>query len=102
MKKHLAAGRIICYLLFLTVVCTLVFRAAYSRFYSQAAGAGTANIAEVALNSQIDLSDKVNGMVPGDTRDIVIQVSNQKDGVISEVTQSYTITVETTGNLPLT
>ena len=101
MKKHLVPGRIICYLLFLTVVCTLVFGASYSRFASQATGTGTANIAEVALNSQIDLSEKLKGMVPGDTRAIEIQVSNRKDGAISEVAQSYTVSIETTGNLPL-
>lgn len=102
MKKHLATGRIVCYLLFLTVVCTLVFGASFSRFASQATGTGTANVAEVALNSQVDLSEKLKGMVPGDIRAIEIQVSNRKDGAVSEVTQSYTVSIETTGNLPLT
>ncbi len=103
MKKHLTTGRIVCYLLFLTLVCTLLFGATYSRYGSQVTGAGIADIAAVSLNSTVDLSPKLSGMVPGETRNIMIQVSNQKEsGAISEVTQGYTITIDTTGNLPLT
>ena len=40
-------------------------------------------------------------MTPGDSRNIDISVSNVKDGRTSEVTQDYSIIINTTGNLPL-
>lgn len=103
MRKHLTVGRIACYLLLLAAACALVFGTSYARFSSEAMGSGTASVAAAALNSRMDMSDRLEGIAPGETRTIAFQVTNQKeDGTISEVTQSYTITIETTGNLPLT
>lgn len=102
MKRHLTAGRVVCYMLVLTAACTLVLGATYSRFSSQATGTGTANIAAAALNSNMDVSEALEGMAPGESRTITFQVGNRENsGTVSEVTQSYTIAVETTGNLPL-
>ncbi len=103
MKRHLTAGRVVCYMLVLTAACTLVLGATYSRFSSQATGTGTANIAAAALNSTMDVSEALEGMAPGDSCTIAFRVSNEEEsGTVSEVTQSYTIAIETTGNLPLT
>ncbi len=102
MRKHLTAGRVACYLLLLTAACTLAFGATNSRFYAQVTGAGTANVAAAALNSDLDVSKNLEGMAPGETRTVALQVSNQEaGGTVSEVTQRYAITIETTGNLPL-
>lgn len=101
-KKYLTAGRVAFYLLLLTVACTLVLGVTYSRFSSQINGAATAETASVALDSRIDLSETLKGMAPGEFREVALAVTNQKDSQISEVAQNYTVTIKTTGNLPLT
>lgn len=95
--------RIISYLLCFTLACLVVLGVTYARYKSSVSGTGTATTAKVALNSKADLSNALKNMKPGESRLIDVSVSNKNpsDGKISEVTQDYTITVKTTGNLPL-
>lgn len=63
---------------------------------------GSAQAAAVAMNSTIDLTEKLSELKPGNTKTITFAVNNYKEaGKISEVSQDYSITVTTTGNLPL-
>lgn len=95
--------RIISYLLCFTLACLVVLGVTYARYKSSVSGIGTATTAKVALNSSADLSNVLKNMKPGESRDIDVSVSNQNlsENKVSEVTQDYTITVKTTGNLPL-
>lgn len=102
MRKQLTFGRIVSYLLYLSIVCTLIFGVTYARYSTEVTGSASAQTAAVALNSTLDLSGDLEGMMPGVTKEIGFTVSNQKDGVTSEVAQEYAITLLTTGNLPLT
>ena len=96
-NKRRAASYLLCF----TMACTLVLGITYARYRSSVTGTGTASVARVALDSKADLSSILQRMTPGDSRNIDISVSNVKDGRTSEVTQDYSIIINTTGNLPL-
>jgi len=107
MKRRLTPGRAVWYLLYLTIACMLVVSVTYARYSSDVHGHATATVAAVALDvtsaaSQLDLTAHLQKMHPGETRQIEFSVTNQKDGRISQVSQNYSIAVNTTGNLPLT
>lgn len=107
MKRRLTPGRAVLYLLYLTIACTLVVSATYARYSSDTRGQAAATVAAVALDvtssaSRLDLTAHLQKMHPGETRKIEFSVTNQKDGRISQVSQDYSIAVNTTGNLPLT
>lgn len=100
MKKQLTIGRIACYLLCLTLVCTALIGVSYARYTSSVNGSATAATAAVAgkmTNAAIDVS----GMKPGDTKTVDFTVVNFSGEKTSEVAQEYTITIKTAGNLPL-
>lgn len=101
MKKQLTFGRIVSYLLYLSLVCTLIFGVTYARYSTEVTGGTSAQTAAVALDSSLDLTEDLKGMTPGDAKPIFFSVSNKKDSTVSEVAQEYTITLLTTGNLPL-
>ena len=102
MKKQLTFGRIVSYLLYLSLVCTLIFGVTYARYSTEVTGGASAQTAAVALDSSLDLTKDLEGMKPGgDVKTISFSVSNKKDNTVSEVAQEYTITLLTTGNLPL-
>ncbi len=101
MKKQLTFGRIVSYLLYLSLVCTLIFGVTYARYSTEVTGGASAQTAAVALDSSLDLASSLEGIKPGSTSEIKFEVSNQKDEVVSEVAQEYTVTLLTTGNLPL-
>lgn len=108
MKKHVSAGRIARYALFLGAACLLVAGVTFARYYQEVQGQGTGSVAAVALDlatgsgGAVDVTSQLRGMKPGDVRTVDFVVSNKKDGMTSEVAQSYSVSVETTGNLPLT
>lgn len=104
MRKHLTKGRIIAYLLYLAMACTALLGVTYARYQSTVTGTGTAQTAamEMNMNTTIDMSEQLRGLKPGETKEIVFEVSNKKAAEVSEVAQDYTISVMTTGNLPLT
>lgn len=94
--------QILSYVLYLTLACVLIIGLTYARYRSTVTGTATAAVAKVDLNSKADLSDKLTSLTtPGNFVDIDVTVSNSKETSVSEVTQDYTIKVETTGNLPL-
>lgn len=107
MKKHLTKSRIIFYLFYLSLACTLVMGVTYARFTSQVTGTASARTAAVALDSSLDLSSQLQGLKPGKTIEIAFDVTNfsgkgtGSDKLVSEVAQEYSITINTTGNLPL-
>lgn len=103
MKKHLTTWRVVCYLLYFLGVCTLVLGVTNARYSTVVSGTGTASVAavELELDTKQDLSVNLVGMKPGDSREIPFTVKNSKDSKVSEVTQEYSVIVETTGNLPL-
>lgn len=109
MKKHLTAGRVIRYLLYLSTVSTLVISVTYARFTLEMRGEGSISAAAVAMditggagNSALDLTTQLQGLHPGEKKELTIAVTNQKGDIASEVAQEYSITISTTGNLPLT
>lgn len=102
MKKNLTKGRIISYIIYLALACTLVFGITYARYSSKVTGNVTAKTASVEMNSTINLTDQLGGMTPGSSKKIEFEVTNKKERNVSEVGQEYSITIDTTGNLPLT
>ena len=102
MRKYLTKGRIIAYLLYLAMACTVLLGATYARYQSTVTGTGTAQTADMEMNTTLDMSEALRGLKPGSTKEIEFKVSNKKDTEVSEVAQDYTITIVTTGNLPLT
>lgn len=102
MKEKQSKHRRNSYLLYFILACALVLGVTFARYKSEVSGKATGTVAKVALNSTVDLSSGLKNMKPGESRGIDVSVSNQKeDGTVSDVTQDYTITVRTTGNLPL-
>lgn len=102
MRKQLTKGRIVCYMLYFLLVCTLVLGVTYARYTSVVTGTGAAHVAAMEMNTSLDLTDKLQGMAPGEERTISFAVNNAQDGRVSEVAQEYSLAVTTTGNLPLT
>lgn len=107
MKKHFTTGRILIYLLLLTGVGASLVGVSDARYSTVVRGGASATVAAVALDitgnrTSIDLSSHLQDMSPGSERNLVFSVSNQKNGAVSQVTQEYSITVGSTGNLPLT
>lgn len=102
MNKNLTKGRIVRYAVYLALACTLVFGMTYARYSTQVEGTASAKTADVQIDSTIDLTEKLSELNPGTTKKIKFQVTNKKEDKVSEVGQEYTITITTTGNLPLT
>lgn len=102
MNRHLTKRRLACYLLYFTLACTAVFGTTYARYGSAVSGTGLAQAAAVEMNTTLDLTDQLRGLIPGGEKEILFLVGNARDDIISEVAQEYSITVATTGNLPLT
>lgn len=107
MKKQLTLGRAVAYLLALAAVCTLVWGVTYARYRTDKKGAAKGTAATMALSvldgsGELNLSDRLAGMTPGESRTVSFTIANSKDGVASQVAQTYSLTIETTGNLPLT
>lgn len=102
MQKNLKRRRWFSYLLYLTLACMLVLSMTYAKYRTTVTGTGTASVAKVALGGTIDLT-KLTSVAPNETCKIEFQVTNQAENgtTISEVSQEYSITVKTTGNLPL-
>lgn len=94
-----AKPRWIPYLVYGIIVAMLVSTVTLSRYMSTVSGTGAVSVASVALDGSIPID--VKNMVPGEGRTVTFSVTNEKDGQISDVAQSYTVTVSTTGNLPL-
>lgn len=102
MKKHLTRARIIGYILLFCAVTMTILPSTLARYRTRIEGGAVASVALWGSGSsefQID----INGMKPGNdsAQQYEFVVTNTKEGQISEVGQNYSITVETTDNLPL-
>lgn len=102
MKKNLTTRRAACYLFYLLCTCALVLGETSAQFSSQVSGTAAVAAASVELDSVLSLNDRLKDLTPGKETKITFQVTNQKNNVVSEVAQEYSITLQTTGNLPLT
>lgn len=102
MKKHLTLGRLAGYLLYLSLAGTLFFGVTYARYSSTVTGTGTAEVAALEMNTTLDLTGRLQGLAPGEKRTVGFEVTNFLETSVSEVSQEYSVTVTTTGNLPLT
>ena len=101
MKKQMTARRIIVYLCCLSIVGLFAVGGTYARYTQDVQGQATGSVAAVALGGTLDLTSKLEGMRPGDSKTIGFTVSNKNDATVSEVVLNYSVSVETTGNLPL-
>ena len=89
------------YLLYAIIVVLLISTVTLSRYLTTVSGSGSADVASMVLNGT-EVAIDVSGICPGDSRTLLFSVSNDESGDISDVIQSYTITLETTDNIPLT
>ncbi len=103
-KKH---SRLWAYLLYLGLVTSLILSVTLARYASTAGGTGTATVAalaggveDAAEAAPIELS--LGDLSPGDTRVLKFKVVNYSGDKRSEVALDYTLTLESTNNLPLT
>lgn len=100
MKKHLSIPRMLSYAILLTMVTLLIVSMSYARFTTTVKGEAVASVA--AWESQTSkVTFDVGNMVPGNTKEFLFIITNKKGDRISEVSQNYTITFQTTNNLPL-
>lgn len=100
MKKHLTKKRLAAYIALLCLLSLIAVPVTYARYAARVNGKAVASAAVWgADSSKIDID--VSNLSPGGTASYEFQVTNTKDGKTSEVGQDYSITVETTGNLPL-
>lgn len=102
MKKHLTKWRVLTYLLILSSASLLIIGPTYAKYVSEVDGKGSGSVAawgsDFTVTNSIDLSQ----LKPGGKIDYMFNVTNVKDGRTSEVSQEYSIILNTTGNLPLT
>ena len=102
MKKQLTVGRVVCDLLFRSLIGMVVFGVSYARYTSSVSGSATGAVAALALDGKITSAwIDIGNMQPGDSKTIPFEVVNFSGDQTSEVEQEYLITVKTSGNLPL-
>lgn len=73
-----------------------------SRYTAQALGTGTAAVAAFVSESTITVPVPLLPEQPGGKSETQFRVTNFKGDAISDVTQDYSITIRSTGNLPYT
>lgn len=101
MQKQLTKTRILGYLLLLAMVTSFVFSISYAKYTKQINGSASADIAIWGNDEKIANLDTA-GLHPGETKTYEISITNKKNGSVSQVAQEYSISLETTNNLPLT
>ena len=98
-RKLLHTAVIIC----VAVLCLTSVGITSAKYISQSHGNDSASVAcfspSLISENNIDISDIKK---PGDSTEKTIKVQNFSGDNVSEVTMTYTITLKTTGNLPLT
>ena len=98
-RKLLHTAVIIC----VAVLCLTSVGITSAKYISQSHGNDSASVARFSPSliseNNIDISDIKK---PGDSTEKTIKVQNFSGDNVSEVTMTYTITLKTTGNLPLT
>lgn len=98
-RKLLHTAVIIC----VAVLCLTSVGITSAKYISQSHGNDSASVASfspsLVYDNNIDISDIKK---PGDSTEKTFKVQNFSGDNVSEVTMTYTITLKTTGNLPLT
>lgn len=98
-RKLLHTAIIIC----VAVLCLTSVGITSAKYISQSHGNDSASVARFSPSliseNNIDISDIKK---PGDSTEKTFKVQNFSGDSVSEVTMTYTITLKTTGNLPLT
>ena len=98
-RKLLHTAVIIC----VAVLCLTSVGITSAKYISQSHGNDSASVARFSPSliseNNIDISDIKK---PGDSTEKTFKVQNFSGDSVSEVTMTYTITLKTTGNLPLT
>ena len=98
-RKLLHTAVIIC----VAVLCLTSVGITSAKYISQSHGNDSASVAcfspSLIAENNIDISDIKK---PGDSTEKTIKVQNFSGDNVSEVTMKYTISLKTTGNLPLT
>ena len=96
-------GRLWLYLVYAIAVTAMAATVTLSRYTAAATGVGTAAAAQfVAELTPLTVSPEQLPDAPGKSAGISFSVTNEKEGSVSEVAQTYTVTVRSSGNLPLT
>ena len=84
------------------VLCLTSVGITSAKYISQSHGNDSASVARFSPSliseNNLDISDIKK---PGDSTEKTFKVQNFSGGSVSEVTMTYTITLKTTGNLPL-
>ena len=97
-RKLLHTAVIIC----VAALCLASIEMASAKYIFQSHGNDSASVARFSPSliseNNIDISDIKK---PGDSTEKTFKVQNFSGGSVSEVTMTYTITLKTTGNLPL-
>ena len=97
-RKLLHTAVIICF----AVLCLASIEMAWAKYIFQSHGNDSASVAcfspSLISENNIDISDIKK---PGDSTEKTIKVQNFSGDNVSEVTMKYTISLKTTGNLPL-
>ena len=97
-RNLLNTAVIICFAVF----CLASIEMAWAKYIFQSHGNDSASVAcfspSLISENNIDISDIKK---PGDSTEKTFKVQNFSGGSVSEVTMTYTITLKTTGNLPL-
>ena len=97
-RKLLHTAVIIC----VAVLCLASIEMAWAKYILQSHGNDSASVARFSPSliseNNIDISDIKK---PGDSTEKTFKVQNFSGGRVSEVTMKYTISLKTTGNLPL-
>lgn len=74
----------------------------YAKYYDEFKDDNSANVAVMANDVVIDYTLSELNLFPGAEISLPVNITNVKNGNIAEVNQQYTLTVETTNNIPLT
>ena len=97
-RKLLHTAVIICF----AVLCLASIEMAWAKYILQSHGNDSASVAcfspSLISENNIDISDIKK---PGDSTEKTFKVQNFSGDSVSEVTMKYTISLKTTGNLPL-
>ena len=97
-RKLLHTAVIICF----AVLCLTSIEMAWAKYIFQSHGNDSASVAyfspSLISENNIDISDIKK---PGDSTEKTFKVQNFSGDSVSEVTMKYTISLKTTGNLPL-
>ncbi|WP_343210716.1 hypothetical protein [Anaerolentibacter hominis] len=91
------------YLVYLVLVTSVLISVTLSRYATRMTGTGTALVASMASDLEpSSFQFTIGPLKPGDTSIYSFLINNYEGDRVSEVSQIYSISLETTGNLPLT